>query len=503
MSNFAQTAKNVGTMKLTENGALAYNTTTNVLTDLFAQIGALRPRTEDEIATKFANAFGVDPLLATKMLFYAGNVRGGLGERRTFRVCLKWLAQNCPSVVKANAHNIPHFNRWDSLFVLVGTPAEQCAWDIIKEQLHLDLDGALKSAKTQKKVGISLLAKWMPTETAHNAKTVALAHRAMKKLGLTPRAYRKMLSALRAHIGVVESLMSAGKWDEIEYPAVPSYAMKNYRGAFARHDAEGFAQYKESLVKGETKINASTLYPYDLVHQYMASGNWTWGRNYEKNYTPDVIVEEQWKALPNYVEGENNFVIMADVSGSMSGRPMETSIGLATYFAQRNKGDYHNLYMTFTSDPHFITLNEGETLASCVGKVERTGIGYSTNLDKAFTYILNHAIKNNVSPDEMPKALVVISDMEIDPYFRNYFGWDFVDVQKAKFAMHGYKLPKLVMWNVDARQDTFLSKSDDVVLVSGQSPSVFKQMCKSLEGKTAYDFMLEVLNDPMYDCVVI
>ena len=274
--------------------------------------------------------------------------------------------------------------------------------------------------------------------------------------------------------------------------------MKNYRKAFDKHDPDGFADYKASLVKGETKVNASTLYPYDLVHQYRElMAYWS-----SRECDVDDIVEAQWKALPNYVEGENNILVMADVSGSMSGRPMETSIGLATYFAQRNKGDYHNLYMSFTSDSHFISLDGCSTLRDAVKRVVKTDMGYSTNLDNAFTHILNHAKTHGIAPEDMPKALVVVSDMEIDPYFRGKRNFDFVDRQKARFAQHGYELPKLIMWNVEARKDTFLSQSEDVLLVSGQSASVFKQLCGDLNGVTAWDLMLKTLNDPMYDCVV-
>ena len=510
--NFAQTAKNTATMKLTENGAVAYSTTDNALLDLFAQIGALRPRTEAEIENKFANAFAVDPLIATKMLFYAGAIRGGLGERRTFRICLKWLAWNHPSIVRKNLALIPHFNRWDSLFVLVGTPVETDMWILIKNQLNEDLDGALKQRNDGKKTSISLLAKWMPTETAHKKETKILAKKAMVALALTPRQYRKMLSALRKHIGVVESLMSAGKWDEIDYPAVPSYAMKNYRDAFSEHDMVRFAEYKESLEKGSAKINASTLYPYDLVHEYMGkltyryvdrALSWCSGGTYVYECPTDPIIEAQWKALPNYVSGENNILCMCDVSGSMDGRPMETSIALGTYFAQRNCGAYHNLYMTFTSEPHFISLDGKETLAAAVAHVRGTDIGYSTNLMKAFQYILNHAVRHNISNEDLPKALVVISDMEIDDFFRPNANFDFLTTVKAMFAAHNLTCPKLVMWNVEARNDTFLCKSNDVVLASGQSPSVFKNLCGSLEGKTAWDFMMEVLGDEMYNCVVV
>ena len=495
--NFAQSIKNTNTntTKTTENGAFAYSTTQNALLDLFAQIGALRPRSENEIRQKFAEAFQIDNLLATKMLFYAGNIRGGLGERRTFRICLKWLAQNHPSIVKQNIANIPHFNRWDSLFTLVGTPCEEFMWDYIGQVLNADLSMVAQCKKDHTVRSITLLAKWMPTETASAKETKKLAKTAIKELGLTPRQYRKMLSALRNYLKVVERSMSKQEWDAIQYAAVPSYAMKNYRKAFAKHDPEGFTAYKSSLVKGEAKVNASTLFPYDLVDQYMHKCQWR-----------DDIIEAQWKALPNYVSGENNIIVMADVSGSMSwhgGRPMATSVSLATYFAQRNSGYYKNLYMTFTDKPHFIHLRDRCSLYDAVRSVMSTDVGYSTNLAKAFDEILDHAVRNRISPKEMPKALVVISDMEIDQYMRPGYKWPFLDVMRGKFAMYGYTLPKIILWNVEARNDTFLSQSPDVIHVSGQSASTFRNLCQTLDGKTAWDFMVEVLNDKQYDCVKV
>ena len=502
--NFAETVMNTPN-KLTENGATAHDSTGKAILDLFAQIGALRPRTEKEIEAKFADAYNANPLIATKMLFYCGNIRGGLGERRTFRVCLRWLAINHPHTVIVNMANIYHFNRWDSMFVLIDTPVEKEMWGLIAAQLEEDATTAVRVKNGDPYMSISLLAKWMPTETASSKKTRKLARKAMTNLGLSPRQYRKLISALRKYLNVTERAMSTGEWSTIDYPSVPSYAMKNYRKAFAKHDAERFAAYKTSLVKGETKVNAGTLYPYDLVSEVRKTLRYDWStRSYIAK--PDTIIEEQWKALPNYVSGDNDFVIMADVSGSMDcsgGRPMNTSVGLATYFAQRNTGAYHNLYMTFTNEPHFVKLREGATLADAVGQVMGTDVGYSTDLAKAFMHILQTAVTNGLKNSDMPKALIVVSDMEIDPYFRGKRSFDFVDEMKARFAAWNYTLPKLVLWNVEARNDTFLSKSDDVILVSGQSPSVFKSLCGALEGKTAWEFMMEVLDDPMYDCVGI
>ncbi len=487
MSKLQQIAKAETQTKLTENGAMAYNTTDNSLVDLFGTIGALRPRSEQDIRDKFANAFNQDKLLATKMLFYAGNIRGGLGERRTFRICLKWLAQNYPSIVRKNLQNIPLFNRWDSLFVLVDTPVEKDMWDFIAMQLADDI------LNYQNNKPISLLAKWMPSENASSVNSKRLARKFIKMTGMPAKAYRKTLAQLRRYLDVTEAKMSANKWDSISYESVPSRAMMNYNRAFAKHDCTRFGEYMESVSNGEKKINASTLYPYDLV----------------KNYTSyhcaedNLVAEQQWKALPNYVEGDSNILVMADVSGSMLGRPMDTSVGLAVYFAERNNGPLKGTYMTFTDEPHFQYINVDDTLYNKIHKVLHTDVGYGTDLEAAFNYLLKAAIDFKFTQEDMPAAICVISDMEINSYMRRGYHWDFINAQKAKYAAAGYKLPKMIMWNVEARQDTFLSQSDDVLFVSGQSPSVFKQLISNLNGVNNYELMLKTLNDKMYDCVVV
>lgn len=482
--DFSTIAKKQGQLKSTENGQMAYNTTNSNLLDLFGTIGALRTRDKAEIENKFARAFAEDALLATKMLFYAGDIRGlGLGERRTFRICLKWLAMNYPDIVRKNITAIPMFNRWDSIFELVGTPCEKDMWSVIVEQLQRDTLQALAGESC------SLLAKWMPSENASSRATKALALKAIKAFGTTPRKYRKILSNLRGYINVTEVKMSQNEWDYINYEAVPSVAMKNYQKAFARRDTLRYQEYLASVNKGEKKINSSTLYPYDLVEQYMDYGD------------GGPATEAQWKALPNYITGENNVLIMADVSGSMSGRPMATSIGLAIYFAERNKGAYHNLYMTFTDQPRFVSIKEGATLRENVHFVQYAGVGYNTCLEAAFDAILKMATQNSLRNEDLPKALLIVSDMEIDDVASRE-GLDFVDEMKRRFAQYGYKMPKLIMWNVGSRQDTFLTQGADVLQVSGQSTNTFKSVLSGIN-YTAYELMLKVLNDDLYSCVTI
>ena len=503
--NFAQAMYKQGTHKLTENGAFAYDSTAQgAMLDLFSQIGALRPRTEREIEQKFIAAFKEDKLLATKMMFYAGDIReGGLGERRTFRICLHWLAENHPEIVVKNIQLIPFYNRFDSLFTLVGTECEAVMWELVAETLTKDVR-AMKASTKSKHVPVSLLAKWMPSENTSSAKTRALAAKAMRALKLSPRTYRRMLSALRKHIGITERMMSAGEWGMIDYAKVPSYAMHNYGSAFAKHDHERFDAYLKSVNKGEVKINASTLYPYDLVEKYMGRGYCY--RNGYRAYgdcavatCEDAVVEAQWKALPNYVNEGLNIVAMADVSGSMCGRPMASSIGLAIYLAQHNVGAYRNQYMTFTDDPHFINLREGCSLLEAVQKTASAGVGYSTNLMKAMNEILRVAVANGVSNSEMPKAMLVLSDNEIDRYYRPSANWDFMDTLEAKFRAYGYECPKLILWNINARNDTFLSNREDVILVSGQSASTFKNLIRALNGMTAYEYMISILNGKAYE----
>ena len=358
-------------------------------------------------------------------------------------------------------------------------------WDLIDYQISEDIKAYSKNKPC------SLLVKWMPSCNASSKKTKQLAKKALYKLGYDEREYRRMLSTLRAYIKVVEKDMSQNNWDRINYESVPSRAMSIYGNAFQRHDMSRFNQYIADVNSGKKKVNAKVLYPYDIVKDFT-------GRLTHKN----PLAEQQWKALPNYIEGENDFIVMADVSGSMAGRPMDTSIGLAIYFAERATSDYHNLYMTFTNEPHFICLKEGATLREKVRQVMQTDIGYNTNLEKAFDYILIHAIKNNITNEALPKALIVISDLEIDNYIQNY-GLDFIGEMKKKFATYSYTLPTLVLWNVEARNDTFLSQDEKVLYISGQSPSTFKNLLGCLNGKTAYDLMIETLMNKRYSNIII
>ena len=302
----------------TMNGADCKNTTGSALLDLFSTIGAMRSRSDNEIIQKFDLAFQEEPLGAMRCLFYARDIRGGLGERRVFRVLLNHIADKYTEQLKENLMYIPEFGRWDDIYSLIGTKLEDYMWKIVKCQLATDM------VNMQHGKPVSLLAKWLKKADSSNRDTRLLGIHTAMRLEMSVYQYKRICNKLRRYIKVVEQQMSEKRWNTIEYNTVPSRAMMNYRNAFERHDEERFKNYIYRVSEGKEKINAATLYPYDIVEKIL------YGR--EEN----EVLEVQWENMPNYIE-DINAVVMADVSASMYDRPMATSIGLALYFAERNK----------------------------------------------------------------------------------------------------------------------------------------------------------------------
>ena len=482
-----------GTKTYTENGAVARNTTGSALMDFYATCGSMRTRPEAEIIDKFEKAWNENPLYALKTVFYARDVRGGRGERRLARIILKHLSKTHKSTVVNNFGNLMLMGRADDFYEFVGTPVEQEMWRYLKTTILVDL----KSMKVNKP--ISLTAKWLKSVNTSSKESKDLARKTARAFGLTEREYRKMLSRLRRYLKIVEVKMSANEWNTIDYSAVPAKAMSLYKDAFKKHYPEAFETYISKVEKGEAKINASTLFPYELVKKYVNTHCW----GFNPKDSEDRVVEAQWKALPNYLEGENNVLVMADVSGSMYGDPICSSVGLAIYFAERNKGAFKNLYMTFTDYPHYIQVNENQSLLQKINAVYQTDVGYSTNLEAAFMKVLSTCVENRVPQSDVPKAIVVLSDMEINPYFSGR-GLDFITEMADRFEAKEYHMPKLVMWNLAARNDTFHAsyKNPYVQFACGQSAAEFGKVMDTL-GYNAYDAMIKVLNSERYSTVIL
>jgi hypothetical protein len=499
--SFSDSLKRVGNLTHTENGAVALETTGSGLLDLFSVIGAMRQRSEQEIRRFSVNAIREDKALAIKMAFYARNIRGGLGERRTFRTMLRILADLEPEVLTMNivAGNIQHFGRWDDLYALVGTSVEGHIWDAIRSQMSEDLENMSEGNP------ISLMGKWLKSVNTSSAESRRFGRLTARALGYTDERYRRTLSALRGYLGVVETYMSTGSWTGIKYSAVPGNAMKNYRKAFGRHDADGFGRYVELVKKGKEKINSGTLFPYDIL---LAGGlRAAYSERSPAEYSLgnwDFVLESQWHSLPNYVGDGDNVLVVSDTSGSMKNPnmiPLASSLGLALYFAERNHGVFHNTFITFSSKPEVVIL-KGNTLKEKIENIN--AIIDNTNLEAVYDLILAVAVRSNAPAEDMPKAIVVISDMQFDKARRGCFFETFHESMQRKFRNAGYAMPKTIYWNVEGRADTFQGdeNSKDVMLVSGYSPSTFKSILDAID-YNAYEAMVNTLENPIYDCVIV
>ena len=489
--NFAQAAKELAALTKTENGAVALRTTGDARLDFFGTVGSLRDAKEERITRLFSEAYKADPLFATKIAFYARDIRGGLGERQTFRTLLTYMAKSHPEALRKNLDLIGVYGRYDDLYCLIGTPLEDEMWAAMKEQFEEDRRNLAAGN------AVSLLAKWIKTADASSAATRKLGILTAKKLGYSVYEFKRLVRAMRKQIGIVEALMSAGRWDEIRYSAVSSRAMMIYRNAFRKHDEERFAAFLQKAVAGEEKIHSETLYPYDIVEKVLQMDlGW-----YRMKIKEDPVLEAQWRQLPDYVEPGTNALVIADTSGSMYGRPLATSVGLAVYFAERNTGPYHNLFMSFSGSSRIQEL-KGETLAQKIGSINMDDWQQNTNLEAAFQLVLAIALENHISAEEMPKSLIVISDMEIDCCGNR--SWTFYEKMSRLYRHFGYQIPNIIFWNVASRHDVFHADKSrtGVQLVSGQSAATFRQVMQCV-GLTPVEAMEKIIGSERYAAIEV
>ena len=473
---------------LTTNGAVAYRTSGKKLLDFNFEISALRNEPEKKIEDMFAKVFYEDRLTAIKYLFYLGDVRGGLGERRSFRACMDWLTDSQPKIANAVLTLIPEYTRWDNLVRLVESEkACDAVAEIIKEQLEQDLQN-MKAGKS-----VSLCAKWLPSQNASSPKTKKLGRCVAEKLGITSRQYRKTLSALRKYIDVVEVKMSKKEWEEINYESVPSRANLIYNNAFLKNDEQRRREYLGKLEKGEVKINASTLQPHEIAYKYRSS-----------HRVEDATLESLWKSLPNL--SVENTLVVRDGSGSMSWykcansnvTPLDVATALAIYMSEHNSGEWKDKFITFSSEPKIVDLSECKTLRDKIELSMRESECSNTNIYSTMKLILNTAVRNKMKQEEMPGAIIICSDMQFDGKSMKFSKSLFDDIAD-EYKEHGYKLPRICFWNLNGRsRDTIPMQQNEMglILCSSFSLQVLKMF---MSGKTdPYEVLLEQLNSERY-----
>lgn len=483
--NFVEMMKEKDTY--TANGAVTNSTSHNFNLDLFFIAGACRNESEQNIINLLVKSYNYDRLTTLKIIFWAGDIRQGAGERRFFKLALKWLSENHPEDIQNNLDLIPEFSRWDVIFELA----------MSNEILFSYIIANLVDVNSK---GHGLLCKWLPrkvnavdkkkivertkktqTTTIQRKKRLlygGIAGKIINRLGLTPKQYRQLVVAGSK---TVEQQMCAKNWNEINYSQVPSVAMNKYNKAWYRNDKERFEKYLEDVKSGKSKINASVIFPHDIIKHGLY-----------RNYLNDAQIT-QWNNLPNYLEGTiNSMIPVCDVSGSMSGLPLQISVALGLYISERNQGAFKDAFITFSGNPQLQYLKGN--INERIKQLEGADWGNNTNLVGVFELILRKAIDTNASQEIMPKTILVISDMEFDSCanLTNY------ETIKQAYKVAGYECPNIVFWNVNGRTNNVPITTNDkgVALISGASPSIIKSVLSNRINPL--DIMNETLDKERY-----
>lgn len=464
MNSFVNAVQETPVETRTINGMKTNASSMDALVDLFFAIGASRGK---DMTKAFEKAIVANETLALRLLMWARDVRGGAGEREVVRKILTYMEKNHPAALERILPLIPEYGRFDDLLVF--------QTQAFKEKAYVIIGDALRA-------GNGLAAKWMPRKGP-------IAVEIRNFFGMSPKQYRKSLVALTK---VVEQDMCAKRWNMIEYSHVPSLAAARYQKAFNRNDPMGYAKYKSKLATGEAKINANAVYPYDVIKSGKFGGD-------------HAVMQAQWDALPRYI-GDELVLPMCDVSGSM-GCPvggndnlscMDVCVSLGLYLADKNTGPFKDMFLTFSASPS-INVLKGD-LRSKLRQLETADWGMNTNLNAAFDEILRVAVKGKVKAADMPKYLLIMSDMEFDRCTR--FDDSAMQMIQRKFEAAGYEVPKIVFWNLNARAGNVPVKYNmkNVALVSGFSPSIMTAVLGAKD-MSPVSVMLETLNSERYAAI--
>ena len=460
MTTFAEAVKSTPAVARTENGMKAKAHSGNALVDLFYKIGASRGKS---VTAEFERAFHEDRDIAIKIALWSRDVRGGAGERQIFRDILLHLEKLHPEVLEQVLPFVSEFGRWDDLLGFKTEKFKHLAYTLIGDALR-ERNG--------------LAAKWMPRQGP-------IAIEIRNFYGMTPKQYRKSLVALT---NVVEQKMCAQDWDGIEFGKLPSLASARYNKAFGRRATEAYAAYKARLAKGTDKVNASAVYPYDVIKTLHHGGD-------------SVVADAQWASLPNYI-GDASVLPLVDVSGSMccpvggnaNLQCIDVALSLGLYCADKNTGVFKDTFLTFSAKPKAQVVKG--TLAQKMSQMNSSEWGMNTNLVAAFDEILRIAVKGGVSDAEMPKTLLILSDMQFDQCVS--YDDSAIRMIKRKYEDAGYTLPNVVFWNLRVT-DNVPVKFDKrgTALVSGFSPAIMKGILSGAD-MTPYGIMLATVDTPRY-----
>lgn len=488
------------------NGETALKSSLSDVLDLYNSFGDARWKPE-AIKEKLNDALKEDFYLTCRVVMYGRDVRGGAGDRDLLQIFLNHLED----INYFSDGDLTHFKRIDSL---VDCIVEFGSFkDIVKflgrdmymssmetsiiTRLKEILNGDLKAVKENRPYDVSLLAKYMPTESSNN-KVNKIAYKKLLVLFNSRKDYRKTVSHLRKQLDLVESKLTEKRYEDIDYSKVPSLANLKYYNSFMRNDRERYLEYIDNVSKGKEKISTGTLEPYQIVEEVF---------KYYGGATD--LSDDQIKSLDamwNDMKVKHNFDVMpiVDTSGSMFGLPIHVALSIGLLIAEGNRGRFKDHFITFSESPSIESI-EGDNIYDKVNNMAMSDWGMNTDFKKVFSLILDTAVRNNYGFNDMPKSLLIISDMNFDVATTRNINDTFYRNMKRMYKKQGYDLPSIIFWYVNSDTATVDKDEGGTITVSGFSKNIFKSILKldfkEIESYTPERAMLETINQERYNMV--
>ncbi|KAF8701423.1 hypothetical protein HU200_033586 [Digitaria exilis] len=356
-----------------------------------------------------------------------------------------------------------------------------CVAQFFADLLASDLEQLAPGGKKRK---IGLAAKWCPTPGSSFDRTTMLCE-AIARL-LFPRdsnpdyallseehyAYhvlrrlrREVLVPLRKVLELPEVYMSAQRWSELPYTRVASVAMRRYKDLFKKHDEARFDKYLEDVEAGKAKTAAGALLPHEIAAAAFRGEE-------------DDVSELQWRRMVEDLRKKgslSNCIAVCDVSGSMSGTPMEVCVALGLLISELSEKPWAGRVITFSSTPQIHKI-EGKTLGPKMSFIKRMDLNMNTNFQAVFDRILCMAVDGRLAKDKMIRTVFVFSDMEFDQASVRPWETDYQAIcLKFKDAGFGDAVPQIVFWNLrDSQSIPVTSTQPGVAMVSGFSKNLVK-----------------------------
>lgn len=511
ISELKATLMNENNYQMTENGAVGYKSTGKILTDLNFRVSSMRNRVTTDDMNLFIKAMDEDLEYAIKWLFFMRDIRSGMGERDAFQTLYMKYAELYPAEAKATLKLVAEFGRWKDVIDIINMDSNDIlgGMELVKDTFYEDIQNCMAGKS------ISLLAKWLPSINA-SKKARQQAKRFAKYFEIPYCTYRRTLSKLRAHLDVTEVKTCNNRWGEIDYNKVSSNANKRYMNAFKKHDGERYMEHctkaMDTTANPNVKMHADVLFPHEIWAKYTQSIDYYYsfdGWYIEDSIKEDISLEAMWKNLGDMGDCGNTMVVV-DGSGSMTCnyggvKPICVSRSLGVYFAERCQGEFRNILMEFSSRPKLIDLNDCNTLRDKVLEMSKYNDCSNTDIEAVFMLILQTAIESNMKQSDLPDRILIVSDMEFDNATNNtYYKYGMkalFEELSDRFAKNGYKLPKLVFWNVCSRTNTIPLTENEagVIMVSGFSPNIMSMVMSNQTDP--WLALKEKLDSNRYDCI--